>query len=368
MLAGVLALAIFGATSVAGAQPAPTPEEVQQAQVRWNEGKAYFDAGNFEAARVAFKQAYTVFPHAAFLQNLGEAELRTGRPVEAARHFTAFLRAGNTGSPAQRELAKKSLAKASEKLGSIIITTNVDDAEIRVDDELVGRSPLGSMAWYVEPGRHVVTVRRDGYLDGTERIDVPIGPPRSVLVRVQRLISGTSEPPADEPKGSPARAPAPPPPIKAEPPPQPSVAASAEPRRAGIPARTVVLLAGTGLTIASAAIGTVFALRTNAANTRVDDRQDQLDGLDPRPAGQKMPSEVCSVYYAMNSDFCSALQSDLEQQRSDRRVRDIAFVSAGMFGVATLATVFLWRPRPSTVSLTPVLRPDAPGFILSGQF
>src|SRR5690349_833012 len=68
----LLALALVGMTAAAGAQPAPTPEEVQQAQVRWNEGKAYFDNGNFEAARVAFKQAYTVFPHAAFLQNLGE--------------------------------------------------------------------------------------------------------------------------------------------------------------------------------------------------------------------------------------------------------------------------------------------------------
>src|SRR5262245_59789765 len=87
------ALAVVATSRFAAAQPAPTPEEVQQAQIRWNEGKKYFDAGNYEAARVAFKQAYTVFPHAAFLQNLGEAELRSGRNVEAARHFTAFLRA-----------------------------------------------------------------------------------------------------------------------------------------------------------------------------------------------------------------------------------------------------------------------------------
>jgi hypothetical protein len=356
----ILALAVLGAPSVASAQPAPTPEEVQQAQVRWNEGKAYFDAGNFEAARVAFKQAYTVFPHAAFLQNLGEAELRTGRPVEAARHFTAFLRAGNTGSPAQRELAKKSLAKASEKLGSIVITTNVDDAEIRVDDELVGRSPLGSMAWYVEPGRHVVTARRDGYLDGTERIDVPIGAPRSVFVRVQRLVGGTSEPPSEDAKPAPARPPAPAQPPKADPAPPPTSTAIPEPRRTGIPARTIVLLTGTGLTIASAAVGTVFTLRTNAADRRIDDWQSRI------PDG--MSSTYCETPNAMNQALCASLQNDLEQQRSDRRIRDIAFISAGMFGVATLATVFLWRPRPSNVALTPVLRPDAPGFILSGQF
>src|SRR5438046_2562708 len=63
------------------AQPAPTPEEVQQAQARWGEGKSFFDSGNYESARLAFKQAYMLFQHPAFLQNLGEAELHCGRLV-----------------------------------------------------------------------------------------------------------------------------------------------------------------------------------------------------------------------------------------------------------------------------------------------
>src|ERR1043166_9387559 len=110
------------------AQPAPTPEEVQQAQARWGEGKAFFDAGNYESARVAFKQAYTVFQHPAFLQNLGEAELRCGRQVEAARHLSQFIRTANAATPTQRDAAKKSLKKASETLGSVVVETNTDDA------------------------------------------------------------------------------------------------------------------------------------------------------------------------------------------------------------------------------------------------
>src|SRR5258706_14986323 len=119
-----LSFALVFVTVLAFAQPAPTPEEVQQAQARWNEGKAFFDAGNFEAARVAFKQAYTVFPHPVFLQNLGEAELRSGRNVEAARHFEAFLRTSSSSSGAQRDQARKSLKKAAAKLGSVVVDTN----------------------------------------------------------------------------------------------------------------------------------------------------------------------------------------------------------------------------------------------------
>ena len=123
------------------AQPAPTPEEVKQAQVRWNEGKASFEAGNFEAARIAFKQPYIVYPHPVFLQNLGEAELRCGRQVEAARHLSQFIRTANA-TPTQRDAAKKSLKKASEALGSVVVETNTDDSPFLVDsisEELAGR-------------------------------------------------------------------------------------------------------------------------------------------------------------------------------------------------------------------------------------
>jgi tetratricopeptide (TPR) repeat protein len=364
----VAALAIFAA-SPALAQPAPTPEEVQQAQVRWNEGKAYFDAGNFEAARVAFKQAYTVFPHAAFLQNLGEAELRTGRHVEAARHFTAFLRASSTGSPAQRELAKKSLAKAAERLGSIIVTTNVDDAEIRIDDEVVGRSPLGSLAWFVEPGRHLITARKDGYLDGTERIDVAIGPPRSVLVRVQRVVGGTSEPPPDDPR--PGRAPvgaAPPPVSLANESSGGTLAMSTESRRSGLPARTVVLLSGAALTLGAAAVGVVYTLRTNADATRI--RNDAAKLAEFATAQDRRPDQVCfEPNEPVIVNFCNGHNDNVAQQQADRRIRDVALVGAGVLGVATLATFFIWRPRSAPpVSVGPALSPSAPGVVVFGNF
>ena len=363
------ALAIFAA-SPALAQPAPTPEEVQQAQVRWNEGKAYFDAGNFEAARVAFKQAYTVFPHAAFLQNLGEAELRTGRSVEAARHFTTFLRASSSGSPAQRELAKKSLAKASERLGSIVVTTNVDDAEIRIDDEIVGRSPLGSLVWYVEPGRHVLTARKDGYLDGTERIDVAIGPPRSVLVRVQRVVGGTSEMPPEDAKAASAPVPPASPPVRVVPDPSSgALAASAESRRTGVPARTVVLLGGAALTLAGVAIGTVYALRTDDDATQIQKAQAEFPERSRKYGIDRKPDEVCSEPIdSTDANFCRTLGNSFDRQGTDRKVRDIAFIGAGVVGVATLATVFLWRPRSGTVSVAPVLSPTAPGLVVSGNF
>jgi hypothetical protein len=301
------------------------------------------------------------------LQNLGEAELRTGRNVEAARHFTAFLRASSSGSPAQRELAKRSLAKAAERLGSIVVTTNVDDAEIRIDDELVGRSPLGSLIWYVDPGRHSVTARKDGYLDGSERIDVAIGPPRSVLVRVQRVIGGTSEAPPEEVK--PAMAPVAPSARVVNDTGAAPFNVSVESRHTPTPARTVVLLSGAALTAAGVAVGTVYAVRAGTDATSIRDAQAQLPELSAKYGGSRTAGEVCSAPVASaDDDFCGDLGKAFDRQHTDQQVRNIAFIGAGVIGVATLATVFLWRTRPAAVSIAPALSPSAPGWVVFGRF
>jgi hypothetical protein len=330
---GLLSALVFAASG-ALAQPAPTPEEVQQAQVRWNEGKAFYDAGNFEAARVAFKQAFTIFPHPVFLQNLGEAELRAGRSVEAARHLEAFLRTANTASAAQRESAKKSLKKASEKLASIVISTNETDAEIRVDEDVVGRSPLGALEWYLEPGRHVVVARKEGYLDGSEQVFVTIGASKTVVVRVQRVAeAGSSPEPAA--RGS----------ID---PPHVADTSSLEPR-------TIVLASGVVLTVAALTLGTVYVARVATDRSRIDDARITVRGASD--CGPPSPLAACAdlAHYATRLP-------------TDRNVRNAAFVSAGVLGAATAAAWLLWRPAPRNLALGGFIEPGQYGLAIFGNF
>jgi hypothetical protein len=342
-----LLLALLVVTFRASAQSAPTPEEVQQAQARWNEGKAFFDAGNFEAARVAFKQAYTVFPHPVFLQNLGEAELRSGRNVEAARHFEAFLRTSSAASGAQRELARKSLKKAAEKLGSVVVDTNADDAEIRVDDEILGRSPLGGLEWYVQPGKHLVVARKEGYLDGAEEVFVTAGRAKTVVVRVQRVAAGA------EVSAGPVNAPS-----RANRPPEPAGPEEAP----AVEARTWVLAGGVALTAVALTVGTVYALRVGSDGSHIDDAR-AVVGTDGCAAGGGAPA-----------DACAELANYATRLPKDRNVRNAALVSAGVLGAATVATFFLWpssnragATQPAT-SVSAWLEPGHCGVVVSGRF
>jgi hypothetical protein len=307
-------------TSNAIAQPAPTPEEVQQAQARWSEGKTFFDAGNFEAARVAFKQAYTIFPHPVFLQNLGEAELRVGRHVDAARHFEAFLRTASSASGVQRELAKKSLKKASETLASLIVQTNTEDAEIRVDDEVVGRSPLAGMEWYVKPGRHVVVARKEGYLDGSEQVFATAGAAKTVVVRVQRVVGD-----ADDARGAASAEQAP---RAGEHSPEQALGAD----RTSLEPRTLVLAGGAVLTVAALTLGTIYAVRVGSDQMHLNEARAQLttnaDCADPLSHAQA----------------CDELARYAPRLPTDRNARNAALVAGGVLGAATVATLFLWSP------------------------
>jgi PEGA domain len=345
---GLLLALVFVASSVF-AQPAPTPEEVQQAKVRWNEGKAFFDAGNFEAARVAFKQAYTIFPHPVFLQNLGEAELRSGRSVEAARHFEAFLRTSSSASASQRELAKKSLKKAAENLGSVVIDTNADNAEIRVDDEVVGHSPLGALEWYVAPGKHVVVARKEGYLDGSEQVFVPAGPAKVVIVRVQRVAGGTpDEAVVASGAGGRRRATA------------PAIRGTRVDEGSNLQPRTLVLVAGVALSVAALTLGTVYALKVRSDTSHIDDARAAITPI-TGCSGSSAPVEPCAELARYGTRL-----------PTDRNVRNVAFVSAGVLGAATVAAFFLWpAPSPAStrhVTLLPSVESGEPGVVVIGRF
>lgn len=126
-----------------------------EATARFQTGLKYYDARDFESARLAFTQAYAVLQKPAILLNLAFSELYSDRPLEALAHFEQYL---NDPSPAadQHERAKKGLDDAFKKTGHIALRTAAD-AEVRVDDKVV-TWPV--VLVHVSAGSHAVSVRR----------------------------------------------------------------------------------------------------------------------------------------------------------------------------------------------------------------
>jgi hypothetical protein len=323
----------------------PAPEQIKVARKRFQEGVAAADARNYEAARVAFQQAYALKPHPSVLRNLGQAELKTGHYLDAARHLSTFIRDTTFGTTAERESAKKSLAEAETKIGRLLLEVDVPGAEIAVDGELSGRSPLGADPIYVEPGQRVVRVQKDGY-DLYEQSQA-FEPDRVIRLKVSLRPSGPapSEPaPLSRSSGALMEPVILPPPSAPSPPPSsmPSAMSHDRVERSGPEARTIVLISGAGLTLLAAGLGVGLAVQGASLNDDAETQRKQI-------AEQFGPS-ACADGGSGNRS-CAKLDDTLERRNQANTYSQGAFIAAGVLGAATVATFFLW-PK-SSASVTP---------------
>lgn len=140
----------------------PTPERVKRARDLWYRGVEAFRNGKYEEARVAFAECYQLMPKSDVLRNLSISELHSGHYVDAARHLTQLLASPGELPEKVREEANNRLAQAQAQIGQLAITVDVPGAEIRIDDQVIGTSPLEGN-WYIEPGQHQISVSKQGY-------------------------------------------------------------------------------------------------------------------------------------------------------------------------------------------------------------
>src|SRR5271166_7015974 len=84
------------------AQSASDEASKNLARTRFKEGVTYFDKGQFEQARAAFLQAYTLKKHPAILVNVAWSCLRTSHFLEAHRYFEQFLNDAKDITAAQK--------------------------------------------------------------------------------------------------------------------------------------------------------------------------------------------------------------------------------------------------------------------------
>src|SRR6476620_3838158 len=143
------------------------------ARRRFQEGVKFFDQKRYEEARAAFLQAYALKHHPAVLLNLAHSEIRSGHNLEAARHFSAYLRDPPASATAAEKVeAEKALASARSKLGRIQVSAPAG-AEILVDGESVGQAPLPE-AVDASPGNHTLESKLGGRTTSTS-VSVAVG-------------------------------------------------------------------------------------------------------------------------------------------------------------------------------------------------
>ncbi|MDP9034054.1 MAG: hypothetical protein M3O50_04560, partial [Myxococcota bacterium] len=179
-MVATLAAGALLASAPAGADDAGTRE----AKRRFEEGIARTQAGDWEAARLSFRQSLAASASQNALFNLALAEEKCARPLEALLHFKQYIEWPSL-SQTDRTQAQRHIADLFVKTGHIDVRAPAG-AVFSVDAAKdVGTAPL-SDPLDVAPGHHVIVARM-----GAEAKTVDVN---AVAGQVTRVAFQSEEP------------------------------------------------------------------------------------------------------------------------------------------------------------------------------
>lgn len=344
-IASFFLVAALAASAPASAQQGLSASD--EANARFQTGLKYYDARDFESARLAFTQAYAVLQKPSILLNLALSELYSNHPVEAIGHFEQYIKDPSTTAD-KRDKAKKHLDEATKKTGHLQIRTAAD-AEVKLDGRPL--APPFSMV-HVMPGAHALEAKL-GAKTKTANVDAKPGDTISVDLGFESEPGPGPGPVTPPPStGNPT---APPSSNDVHPPTEPPPTSPTRESFWGVRSIGGLALAGVG----AVALGAGLVFKGNEASER--DRANEL------AAG--LPPSGCT---GSSSQQCLDL-ADAVQSRDDAASRaSTMFVVGGValgVGAVLVASAVVWpHRRESTARIVPLAGPKQAGLFFSTNF
>jgi hypothetical protein len=190
------ALAICGLTLFVTAASAQDMEGVtREAAKHFQRGVALYGEADYRAALVEFKRAYALVPNAAVLYNVGETEYQL---QDYAGALTSFKRYLVEASPteAHRSEVEGNVEVLRARVGHLSVQTVPPGADVSVDDQAIGKTPLAEPA-FVSIGRRKVVATMAGRPAVTRYVEVAAEDNLSITLTLPL--------PAEAPAASPPR-------------------------------------------------------------------------------------------------------------------------------------------------------------------
>jgi hypothetical protein len=172
-------IALAFVTMLGAARPALAAGDdasaIESAATHFHHGVSLYKDGDYEAALVEFRRAQELSPNYRVLYDIGQSLYLLQRYAEALEAFEAYLAQGGTQlAPARRASVEADLKALRGRVGYLEIVVNVEGADIRVDDRVVGRSPL-AQPLLVSVGHRKVSVVKSDRVPVERFIDVAVG-------------------------------------------------------------------------------------------------------------------------------------------------------------------------------------------------
>jgi hypothetical protein len=269
-----LALSTFLASSTFAQQGSPpTDEQRREASAHFRRGVDLFREGAYRASLVELRRAYEIAPDYRVLYNIGQVQLQLGDYLGATESYEAYLaQGGGEISPERRADVEKAFETLRERVGRVAVSVNQDGAEVYIDEQRVGVSPMPSTV-PVNLGRHRVYARTKDGADASQVIDVAGGD--VAQVKLELLVPKRESAPA---------------------------ASVEEPSRPLSPRRKLAIA---GWAFGGLALGAAIAAGLSAQG-KIDERKDEI-GKDLPDQGKANDLGDSAQRLALTSDVLSVL-------------------------------------------------------------
>ncbi|NUP05509.1 MAG: PEGA domain-containing protein [Polyangiaceae bacterium] len=163
LAAAALSAALPALPAFAGDNDKPPAGASDEASARFRAGVAFYRDHDYAAALVEFKRAYEINPNYKVLYNLGQTSQELNDYASALAAFRQYLAEGGTNiDKLRRTEVNGYIDTLTKKVGSVTLETNVEGAEVFVDDLSVGKVPLAN-AVLVNAGRRKFSATLSGY-------------------------------------------------------------------------------------------------------------------------------------------------------------------------------------------------------------
>ena len=178
---------------------------IEEAQRHYTRGIELFKNSIYDAALVEFKRAYEIAPSYKIQYNIGQVSRQLDDYASAVIAYRQYLSEGGVNISAARQAeVKAELERIEQWVGRIEVASSSPDAEIVIDDVVVGRTPLSTM--FVNAGRRRVTATLPGHPSLSRIVDLAGGETEKVVFDFTEHNAQKTNKSAAEPSGGRRRA------------------------------------------------------------------------------------------------------------------------------------------------------------------
>jgi hypothetical protein len=315
---------------------------------RYREAHQAMERNDWQEARLLLLELWEKSKSYDVAASLGEVEHALGNDVSAARYLSfAVAHLAPKERPETLTRYRAALSELEAQVGRLQVNVSEEAAEVRIDGNLVGLSPIYSTI-FVTPGEHTVEARAQGSV-ASNRIEVNRGSSAIVELALAKPapigVSNTS--PISQPASASLPAPTPAAPANE----------GAEPAesRSSIP-----LVVGGGVTLVGVGMAIGFGVGASSAETKA------------RALQARLGPDGCSSGTATQS-ACDAASHAVDVQHRNATLSMIGVGVASVGAIATVGYLLFWpKPKPSRYATG--FRPSAQltrtgaALALSGEF